>query len=465
MTGSRYAPGTEAWGLCKRCHLRFYLHELVFDGYMPGLRVCVDCYDDRQPQEFFIDVTDPVALWKPSPEDGPTSPVLTLTIGAGIFLSWTQATPRGGPIVDSYTVWRATSSDGGATFAAYIAIATFPVTYITDLAAFVENGAENYDNEGISNQTLEMTDSNLPAGDAFRYFVTANFNGGRQANSNILGAAPPNISTHDSVQSSGSLIAGTLAAILPPGGSAIEDIQSGGDFLGGSITAVDPLFFEVVLLLHMDGTNGATSFPDNSLINNTVTAHGTAAVTTTGPEFGTGALLLTANTDNITTPCPVGGPLDLSTTDFTIEFFLYPVDVEGPWEYLEIGQGSAYFDGGIMFYNPNTHGEIGVQMPFFTNGFNAPVTNPLIANVWQHIALCRTAGQFLLFVNGITTDPFPPVPDARAIIWPSGANNLMIGAGLWAASKAGNKVDEVRITRGARYSANFTPPTAPFPNS
>lgn len=69
MTGPQYARGTKAWGLCKRCGLRFLLSELVLDEHMPGLRVCIDCFDTKQPQEFPIDVSDPQALWKPSPED------------------------------------------------------------------------------------------------------------------------------------------------------------------------------------------------------------------------------------------------------------------------------------------------------------------------------------------------------------------------------------------------------------
>ena len=44
------------------------------------------------------------------------------------------------------------------------------------------------------------------------------------------------------------------------------------------------------LLLHCDGTNGSTSFPDSATPANTLTANGSAQVTTTGPKFGTGSL-------------------------------------------------------------------------------------------------------------------------------------------------------------------------------
>src|SRR5271170_1509845 len=93
MPGSKYAWGREAWGLCNRCGLRFLLAQLVFDGYMPGLRVCIDCYDPKHPQEFLVDVTDPLTLWKPSPDTvATTAPVLTLVSALlPIQLSWTPA--------------------------------------------------------------------------------------------------------------------------------------------------------------------------------------------------------------------------------------------------------------------------------------------------------------------------------------------------------------------------------------
>lgn len=78
MTHSTYARGSKAWGLCKRCGLRFLLHELVFDAQIPWLRVCNQCFDPKHPQERPVKASDPQALWRPSPEQGgPTAPVLT----------------------------------------------------------------------------------------------------------------------------------------------------------------------------------------------------------------------------------------------------------------------------------------------------------------------------------------------------------------------------------------------------
>lgn len=158
MSGSRYAPGTEAWGVCQRCHLRFLLAALTFDGYMPGLRVCVDCYDDRHPQEFLVDVTDPEALWKPAPDSVLfIAPVLTLVqIGPPVKLSWTEGS-FGAYTVGSYSVYRAIHGSP------YVLLATF---------VNVENILQ--DGKPDITETLKYTDSTVAAGTLYDYYVQAN---------------------------------------------------------------------------------------------------------------------------------------------------------------------------------------------------------------------------------------------------------------------------------------------------
>lgn len=176
MAGSRYAPGTKAKGLCNRCGLTFLLRDLVFDGYMPGLRVCVDCYDPVQQQEFLVDVTDPVALWKPSPEFSPSAPVLSgMLVGGLPHLAWTQVILRGGPRVDAYEVYRADSSDG-LVFSDFVLLASFPVLYYGDagqqsLADLVDHGNPLADNGGVSDQTLTYIDTTIAAGFTYQYQV------------------------------------------------------------------------------------------------------------------------------------------------------------------------------------------------------------------------------------------------------------------------------------------------------
>ena len=176
---THYAPGTKAWGRCQRCSLRFYLRDLVFDGYYPGLRVCVDCYDPRHPQESLQDTADPVGLWQPSPEFGPVGPELSITQQTGKnVLNWTPADPAGGPNILNYTVFRATSYDGGVSYEPAVAIYNVVVQYDEfgailwkpqhplDYQPYVPKG------EVVVNP-YTYTDNAIQAGLHYQYFVAA----------------------------------------------------------------------------------------------------------------------------------------------------------------------------------------------------------------------------------------------------------------------------------------------------
>lgn len=231
MPGSKYARGTRAWGLCQKCGLRFLLRDLVFDGYYPGLRVCSGCYDDKQPQEFLIDVTDPIALWRPSPEFGPKPSVLSgYGISDKIFLTWTETTPRGGARVSSYSIFRAVSSDP-TSFPPPSFLAILPVEYYgdpgeTDLADLVENGSSRAavlpgdDNEGIESETLQYEDDTATDFTLFYQYVivatmaTTSQGEFQSVRSNVVVLQPTFYHFLDPMHASSTVLAGTLVAGL-----------------------------------------------------------------------------------------------------------------------------------------------------------------------------------------------------------------------------------------------------------
>lgn len=83
------------------------------------------------------------------------------------------------------------------------------------------------------------------------------------------------------------------------------------------------------------------------------------------------------------------------------------------------------------------------------------------ATTWTHIALCRSGSSTRLFLDGVQTGS--TYTDTNNYLGP--ANRPVIGAsGLSLGGSALNGyIDDLRITKFARYTANFTPPTAAFP--
>lgn len=111
--GNRYAFGAKAWGICCRCGLRDLLNKLVLtDGYFPWMRMHQECRDDKHKQERLVKVTDPIALWRPSPEDElNVAPILSgVQNGGANDLSWSAASMQVGRI-ESYQLYISTDND------------------------------------------------------------------------------------------------------------------------------------------------------------------------------------------------------------------------------------------------------------------------------------------------------------------------------------------------------------------
>jgi hypothetical protein len=128
MTYNKYADGALAWGECRRSGKRVLRRDMVEDDQIPGMLVARDWYEPRHPQEFPISVTDPEALWKPSPENvsGETaiaalgaawSPAaVPETLDRGVLTTTTYTlTGSGGYVPYSYQFLRVTGT-GSANF-------------------------------------------------------------------------------------------------------------------------------------------------------------------------------------------------------------------------------------------------------------------------------------------------------------------------------------------------------------
>lgn len=205
------------------------------------------------------------------------------------------------------------------------------------------------------------------------------------------------------------------------------------------------------LLLHMNGANGSTVFPDSSVVNNVVTPNGATSVDTGTPKFGTGAANFgnSPSFNSLTVPISVGGPLDL-IADCTIEVWVLIKVING---------GNVICD----YLGGNPKWQISVSGPNFVADFGysgtsqANVTNPtvIVVNTWYEVALVVAANVVTLYVNGIASIP-------ASITGPRNPTTgvLTIGGSSSFGTCPAMELDEVRITpKIALYISNFTPAT------
>lgn len=214
----------------------------------------------------------------------------------------------------------------------------------------------------------------------------------------------------------------------------------------------DPNFANVTLLLHFEGSNGSTTFTDNSSGNISITASGNAQISTVQSKFGSSSGYFDGNGDYISAAS--GSEFQLSG-DFTVEFWIYP---------LSSGARSI-FDSRINETSPNGNGfVIGTNsssqwVMYF--GSNRIIGSTITTNAWTHVALCRSGTDVKLFLNGNQTGS----------TYTNSTTNFSDGAFLIGTDYPKNArffngyMDEFRITKAARYTANFTAPTAAFPDS
>lgn len=223
----------------------------------------------------------------------------------------------------------------------------------------------------------------------------------------------------------------------------------------------DPYASNVALLLHCDGTNGSTAFPDSSLVNNIMTAGGNANVSTAAPEFGTGSYSAGSGFGNgLTTPMITNGPLDLNNGgDFTVEGWVNSLSTNSFTQGI-IGSCVSGVSGWYVYF-VNPAATITAQVFIGGSGFSTS-SNVVTKDVWNHFAFVRSGTTYTMYVNGVAGPS--TFTQAGALGAPN--TNMSIGSITGITSISCDNIDELRITKGvARYTSNFTPPTAPFDNT
>ena len=217
----------------------------------------------------------------------------------------------------------------------------------------------------------------------------------------------------------------------------------------------DPHFDKVMLLLHMDGADGSTTFTDSSPDPKTVTAGGNANISTAQSKFG-GA---SACFDGVGDYLALGdsSAWDFGTGNFTVELFVRFASIAGiqclitNYAGSSLGWSFQYRTdaGGLRF----SHGDPAI--------IDAPWTPE--SGVWYHVAVARSGETLSVFVDGTLLQSVTDRTDLAG-----SSAQLWIGSLYFAkvAIQALNGyIDDVRITKGvARYTANFTPPAARFPD-
>ena len=229
-------------------------------------------------------------------------------------------------------------------------------------------------------------------------------------------------------------------------------IWPGGGVYTSDIFLDDPHIDKVALLLHMDGADGSTIFTDSSAVPKTVAASGGAVVSTAQSKWGGASLVLNGRGDYLS--APAHADFVFGVGDFTVELLIntttaaekvlvdqFVVETANSWQWaVESGRLSWYSGGYVLT------GAVAVN-----------------DGAWHHVAAARSAGTLRFFVDGVL--------DGSVALGRNFNTNLVLGIGAQVGARNSaydfpGYIDDLRITKGVgRYTANFAPPTGPFPDS
>jgi len=221
----------------------------------------------------------------------------------------------------------------------------------------------------------------------------------------------------------------------------------------------DQNFADVSLLMHMNGTNASTTFTDSSSNAFTATAYGNAQISTAESKFGNASGKFDGSGDYVQITSATA--LELGAGDFTIELFYYHDG--GNQQYAGLVGKGAVSSTASDAWTLEFGGSGLIFVPWAQSTQTVTCVEPS-QDVWHHVAVTRSGSTLRLFVDGVQES-------SNTVSFTVATNNsgpVVIGGGAYAPTTRSfsGYIDELRITKGvARYTANFTAPTAPFPDA
>jgi hypothetical protein len=221
-------------------------------------------------------------------------------------------------------------------------------------------------------------------------------------------------------------------------------------------------------LLHMNGTDGSTTFTDSAPGGtHTWTVSGNAQIDTAQSKFGGASGLFDGTGDGITTPA--SSDFNFGSGDFTIDLWIYLNKAPSVGYLMDVCENGSYFIspyGGFEFgVRDNGAGVAGLYFCFYasTGGVGKGVfwlpTGGISTGTWHHSAVIRSGNTLYFALDGTLS-----AGDSFTYTQYDNNNTLTVGKKINTSREDFNGwIDELRISKGiARWTSNFTPPTSEY---
>lgn len=232
------------------------------------------------------------------------------------------------------------------------------------------------------------------------------------------------------------------------------------------------------LLLHGNGTDGGTAFPDSSYYNRTETISYSPTTVTSNYKFNSSSMYLKGSSTGGYVSYPDSDDFDIGSNDFVYDFWFKPS--------ISLTDGSyntSYyhlFGAGQLVNTNNTNAILiriissaTIQLNFYyMNNTITPVYYQFLANIqdwqnrgcndWAHYAFVRSGGNAYIFINGQSISATNTLGTNSML---SFAASFDVGiAKRYGINAVWGYCNEFRLSIGTDrgWTSDFTPPAMPY---
>lgn len=200
---------------------------------------------------------------------------------------------------------------------------------------------------------------------------------------------------------------------------------------------------------------------DNAMQNDILTVSTTyPSITTANKQYGTGSIYSQATGNYLY--FPKSNTFYMGSGDFTIEFWIYCNSNSGAIIDQFPNASGSYLTGQYNIILLTTNKLMFTVAASASSTASFTTTGSFATNTWTHVALVRSSGVLKFYING-TADA--TTLTSSLVVGMTQVAGYMMNAANGQTNPMVGYLDDVRMTPGfARYTSNFTRPSAAFPN-